>query len=66
MNYIFFFNILFILRVPPIFIGEYFIRFHTGKTEKRERDFQLLIQDEVHETIIGSLHQKVNQNISGN
>lgn len=33
----FFFNILFILRVPPIFIGEYFIRFHTVKTEKRER-----------------------------
>lgn len=34
----FFFNILFILRVPPIFFGEYFIRFHTGKTEKeRER-----------------------------
>lgn len=37
-----------------------------GKDQKRERNFQLLIQDEVDETIIGSLHQKVNQNISGN
>lgn len=66
MNYIFFLKYIVYTKGPSHIHWRILHQISYGKDQKRERNFQLLIQDEVDETIIGSLHQKVNQNISGN